>query len=178
MVWRAGDGSTPDQTAIDAAIAYCVANNRTLGFPDGTYAHAGAINWAFNHLHVMTLGDNVVFVHTGTGIAHSFNGMANYPGTQGCVGGVFGGPGRIMLKGNPAGGTTRVINLDNWHRGYMKVALHDAETAFYGNDTGNVGSSAVETTFDISITPQDGPWTHRPGHGVEFIKPVPVSSKN
>jgi hypothetical protein len=168
----AGDGSTPDQTAIDAAIAYCVANNRTLEFPDGTYMHSGAINWAFNNFHVMAAGENVVFVHTGTGFAHNFSGIANYPGTQGCVAGVFGGPGRIMLKGNPAGGTTRVINLDNWHQGYMKVALHDGQTAFYGNDTGVVNSSAVETTFDMRITPQDGPWAQRPGHGIDFIKPV------
>jgi hypothetical protein len=168
----AGDGSTDDKAAIDAAIAYCVANNRTLEFPDGRYIHSGAINWAFNHFHVVALGDNVVFVHTGTGIAHSFSGIANYPGTQGCVGGVFGGPGRIMLKGNPAGGTTRVIDLDNWHQGYMKMALHDGATAFYGNDTGIVGSSAVETTFDMRITSQDGSWALRPGHGVDFIKPV------
>lgn len=167
-----GDSVTDDKAAIDAAIAYCVARSRTLGFPDGTYAHAGAINWAFNHLHVMALGDDVVFLHTGTGVAHSFSGIANYPGTQGCVGGVFGGPGRIMLKGNLAGTTTRVIDLDNWHQGYMKVALHDGQTAFYGNDTGGVGSSAVETTFDLRITSQDGPWAHQPGHGVDFTKPV------
>jgi hypothetical protein len=173
----AADGSTPDQTAIEAAIAYCVAKNLTLAIPDGTYAHKTAINWAFNYLHVMALGDNVVFLHTGTGIAHSFSGIANYPGTQGCVGGVFGGPGRIMLKGNPDQSTleprtTRVIDLDNWHQGYMKVALHDGKTAFYGNDTGIVHASAVETTFDLRITRQDGPWARRPGHGIEFFKPV------
>ena len=168
-----GDGSTPDQTAIDAAIAYCVANNRTLEFPDGTYMHGGTINWAFNNFHVTAPGDNVVFVHTGTGIAHNFSGIANYPGTQGCVGGVFGGPGRIMLKGNPAGGTTRGVNIDNWHFGYMKVAIHDAASCLYGNDTGIVGACCVETTFEVRVSNNtDGPFAVQPGRGVELTKAV------
>ena len=168
-----GDGTTPDQAAIDAAIAYCVARNLTLGFPDGTYMHSGTINWAFNNFHVMALGDNVVFVHTGTGIAHNFSGMANYPGTQGCVGGVFGGPGRFMLKGNPAGGTTRGVNIDNWHFGYMKVAIHDAATCLYGNDTGVVGASCVETTFDVRVSNNtDGAFAVQPGRGVELTSAV------
>jgi hypothetical protein len=147
----AADGSTPDQTAIEAAIAYCVAKNLTLGIPDGIYKHKTAINWAFNNLHVMALGDNVVFVHTGAGIAHNFSGILNYPDSQGCVGGVFGGPGRIMLKGNPAAepaGTSRCVNIDNWHFGYMKVAIHDCTIGLYTNDTGKVGSASVCTTFD------------------------------
>ena len=169
----AGDGSTNDQTAIDAAIAYCVANARTLEFPDGTYKHGGTINWAFNNLHVMAPGENVVFVHSGTGIAHNFSGIANYPGTQGCVGGVFGGPGRFMLKGNPAGGTTRGVNIDNWHFGYMKVAIHDATAALYGNDTGIVGAACVETTFDVRVTSNaDGAFAVQPGRGAELTKAV------
>jgi hypothetical protein len=169
----AGNGSTNDQTAIDAAIAYCVAGNRTLEFPDGTYKHSGTINWAFNNFHVTAPGDNVVFVHTGTGIAHNFSGMANYPGTQGCVGGVFGGPGRIMLKGNPAGGTTRGVNIDNWHFGYMKVAIHDATNCLYGNDTGVVGACCVETTFDVRVSNNtDGAFAVQPGRGVELTKAV------
>jgi hypothetical protein len=169
----AGDGSTNDQTAIDAAITYCVANNRTLEFPDGTYLHGGTINWAFNNFRVMALGENAVFVHAGTGIAHNFSGIANYPGTQGCAGGVFGGPGRFMLKGNPAGGTTRGVNIDNWHFGNMKVAIKDCATCLYGADTGSVGSSAVCTTFDVRIGGNaDGPMTVTPGHGVDFTAPV------
>ena len=169
----AGDGSTDDKTAIDAAIAYCDAGNRTLEFPDGTYMHSGTINWAFNNFHVTAPGDDVVFVHTGTGIAHNFSGMANYPGTQGCVGGVFGGPGRFMLKGNPAGGTTRGVNIDNWHFGYMKVAIHDAAICLYGNDTGVVGACCVETTFDVRVSNNtDGAFAVQPGRGVELTKAV------
>ena len=167
----AGDGVTADQTAINAAIAYCVARNLTLAFPDGTYKHGTTLNWAFNNLHVTAPGDNVVFLHSGTGIAHDFSGIANYPGTQGCVGGVFGGPGRIMLKGNPAGGTTRGANIDNWHFGYMKVAIHDVAAALYGDDTGIVGASCVETTFDVRVSSNtDGAFLVQPGRGVILTK--------
>jgi hypothetical protein len=169
----AGDGSTDDKTAIDAAIAYCVAKNRTLELPDGTYLHSGAINWAYNSFHVAAPGDNVVFVHTGTGVAHNFSGVITYPTTKLCLGGVFGGPGRIMLKGNPAGGTTRGVNIDNWHFGSMKVAIKDCATCLYGADSASTGSSSVCTTFDVRIGGNaDGPMTVTPGHGVDFSAPV------
>jgi hypothetical protein len=174
----APDGSTPDQAAIEAAIAYCVAKNLTLGIPDGTYKHKTAINWAFNNLHVVALGDDVVFVHTGSGIAHNFSGMITYPGplSQGCFGGVFGGPNKIMLKGNPAGGpsgTSIVVNIDNWHFGRMNVAIRDGATGLYGRDTGHVGSSAVATTFDIDMSTNiHGAYLVQPGHGIDFTAPV------
>src|SRR4051794_7585490 len=45
-----GDNATLNDTAIAAAIAYCVANNRTLAFTDGIYRHSGTLNWAYNNL--------------------------------------------------------------------------------------------------------------------------------
>jgi hypothetical protein len=166
-----GDGVAANDAAHAAAVAYCVANKVTLALYDGEYLHNGPLNWAFNDLRVLALGENIVFRHTGSGIAHSFNGMANYPGSQGCVGGVFGGPGRIDLRGNAA---TTLIDLDNWHWGYMKVRLADAAIAFYGNDTGVVASSSVGTTFDIQILPKPGAgaFTVKPGYGINFTRPV------
>src|SRR4051812_32025353 len=168
-----GDGATDDTAAINNAIAAARAASRTLIIPDGIYSHGGTLNWAWNNFKVMAPGDNAVFLHSGTGIAHNFSGMLNYPGQQGCAGGVFGGPGRIMIKGNPAGGTTRGINIDNWHFGYMKVAIRDAAICLYGNDTGVVGSSAVETTFDVRVSNNtDGAFAVIPNSGVDFTKPV------
>jgi hypothetical protein len=168
-----GDGSTDDYGAINTAILAARTAGRTLLIPDGTYKHSGTINWAYNNFKVMALGDRAIFVHSGTGIAHNFSGIANYPASQGCIGGVFGGPGRIMLKGNPAGGTTRVVNIDNWHFGEMKVALRDAATCFNAVDTGIVGASAVCSTFDVRISNNtDGAFVVQPAAGVAAIKLV------
>lgn len=171
--WLKGDGSD-EQVGITAAIAYCVANSLTLEIPDGVYRHSGTINWAFNNLHVRSPGDDVVFIHTGAGIAHNFNGMLNYPGSQGCDGGVFGGPGTITLRGNPNGATTRTFNLDNWHNGYAKMAPLDGQVCLYGDDTGIVGASAVGTVFDgLDISGH----TVAPQRGIYFTRPYACSFK-
>src|SRR5205814_2141757 len=95
-----------DSTSIATAISTVLAANQTLTFSDGIACHSGTLNWAYNNLHVQFASDNATFIHTGTGIANSFSGIANYPASQGAAGSVFGGPGRPMLRGNPNGNTT------------------------------------------------------------------------
>ncbi|HEV2155420.1 hypothetical protein [Bradyrhizobium sp.] len=164
---------TDDIAAINTAITEARNRGVSLSVPDGNYLHSTAPNWAYNNLHITAPGENAAFIHVGTGIANQFSGMNTYPGSQGCIGGVFGGPGHIALKGNPAGGTTREVNIDNWHFGHMKVVLRDSATCLYGADTGLVGSSAVESYFDIRISNNtDGAFLVQPGRGVDFTKPV------
>lgn len=152
-----GNGTSNDAVAITNCITAAVSAGGTVVIPDGTYAHTTAINWAFLRLKVIALGANVYFKHIGTGVAHQFSGVINYPSlpgqpTQGCVGGVFGGPNRIHLHGNPAGGTTQLVLIDNWHYADMKISGRDALTIVKWQNTGDIGASAVETTFDIQIS--------------------------
>lgn len=147
-----GDGIANDATAIVNCINAARAVNGTVVLTDGTFAHNTTINWGWNRLKVMCLGENVKFKHTVAGVAHNFDGMANYPASQGCIGGVFGGPGRIWLEGNAT--TTNLVNINNWHWGYMKISARNAATALVNmQDTGIVGASAVESVFDIQISP-------------------------
>jgi len=146
-----GDGASANDTAIAAAIAYCVANNVTLGFPDGVYNHASTIEWAYPRLRVIAFGANVVFAHTGTGIAHSFNGLTHGDPAQGVFECVFGGAHRIALKGNS--GTTKLAYVNNWHHGEMKIRGRDAQYIFYGDNAGGTGqAAAVSSTFDVQIS--------------------------
>lgn len=162
-----------DSAAIASAVTSVLANNQTLVFTDGIVIHSGTINWAFNNLHVQFPSDNTVFIHTGTGIANSFSGILQYPATQGAAGGVFGGPGRPMLRGNPNGNSTVEAKFDNWHFGYFKAALRDATIGLQCRDGGIVNSSAVETTFDIRISNNtDGAFIIQPNSGVDCTKPV------
>lgn len=150
-----GDG-TDETVAINAAIV-AIANaavGRTIFLTDGDYTHSGMLEWGYNRARVCALGGKVVFHHTGVGRAHSFNGIALYPGSQGAVYGVFGGPGRVILKGNA--NTTDIAYVNNWHFGYMKVGFTGpggcTHACLFSEDTGIVGGSAVETVFDIAIT--------------------------
>lgn len=175
-----GDDATANDTAIATAVAYCVANNKTLAFPDGIYRHTNALNWAFNYLQVIALGGNCIFKHTGSGTAHSFSGIANYPASQGCEGGTFGGPNHFIVQGNA--NTVDLVLVDNWHFGDMKIKPRNASNAFLRTqDTGIVGASAVETTFDVKASTNfGGSFTTVPLYGMRlvslascvFIKPI------
>lgn len=146
-----GDGVTNDYSAIVDAIGYCVANNLTLGITDGTYCHGSTIQWAHPRFRVIALGDNVIFKHTGTGVAHSFNGLATGTPTEGVFANVFGGPHRIRLHGNPAGGTTKLVNINNWHWSEMKISGRDAQYIVYGENSGAGQGACMKSTFDIDI---------------------------
>ncbi len=148
-----GNGIADDYTAISACITAAVAAGGTITLQDGTYKHSGTLNWAFNRLRVVAVGANVSFLHSGVGNAHSFSGIANYPATQGCAGATFGEGNRIWIRGNPAGGTTNGLLIDNYHFGYISVSVRDCSNAMIkAQDTGIVGASAVETTFDVRIS--------------------------
>lgn len=159
-----GDNATLNDTQLAAAIAYCVANNVALIPPKGKYRHQFPINWGFSGLTVLALESGVEFVHVGSGVAHNFNGMLNYPASQGCINAVFGGPCAIKLSGNQNATSTDGVHIDNWHGGYMNVELHDFATPFISVNTGIVGSAAVESFFKIRAI------THNylaPGRGVD-----------
>ncbi len=162
-----------DSTAIANAVTSVLANNQTLVFTDGVSCHSGTNNWAFNNLHVQFQSDNATFIHVGTGIANSFNGMLNYPGSQGANAGVFGGPGRPVIRGNPAGGTTVCNKIDNWHNGYMKASLRDCTTGLLGTNTGVVSSSSVSSIYDlvISINYGDGAFIVPMNRAIDFTSP-------
>jgi hypothetical protein len=163
---NASDNSIP----IANAVTYCLANKRALVFTDtsGDYLHSTKLNWGFKDLQVLAFGP-VKFRHTGTGVANSFNGITNYPGSQGCTGGVFGGPNKITLKGNPAGGTTVAVEIDNWHMGRMNIAAKDATTAVSFANTGMVGASAVSSWFDIRVSSNvDGAFAVTPGRALDI----------
>ncbi|KYH01709.1 hypothetical protein [Bradyrhizobium sp. DOA1] len=147
----AGDGVTNDYAAIVAAIDYCVANDLTLAISDGTYCHASTIQWAYPRFRVIATGANVIFKHTGTGVAHSFNGLATGSLTEGVFANVFGGPNRIRLHGNPAGGTTGLVYVNNWHWSEMKISGRDAQYIVYGANSGAGQGACVESLFDIDI---------------------------
>lgn len=167
-----GDGVADDIAAITTAITAAYTNNKTLLIPDGTYKHSTSINWAWEKLKVIAMGENAKFVHSGTGVAHSFSGIANYPGTQGCAGLVFGGPNRIFLEGNAS--TTNLALIDNLHFSYIKAAGKNATNAlFLFQDTGipAVSASAVESIFDLRGTPNSsGTFTTTPLYGIHATR--------
>lgn len=169
---------TDDSTAIASAVSAAIAGNFSLVITDGTIFHTASLNWGFNRLSVLAFGDNAKFQHVGSGIAHNFNGMTNYPGSQGAVASRFGTPGRIKLWGNPAksagvGLTTEGAHIDNWHFSIMSVAVHDANTTVVCRNTGVVGSSAVESRFDIRVSNnEDGAFAVVPTTGLDCTQPV------
>lgn len=147
------NGVHDDTVAIHACIAAAASANGTVVLDDGTYAHASTIFWARQKLKVIALGANVVFLHTGTGVAHDFNGLIYGDPSQGVMRGVFGGPNRIQLKGNPAGGTTKLVYVTNWHASEMNIKGRDAQYIFWCDNAfgAPTGSAAVSSTFDIQI---------------------------
>jgi hypothetical protein len=147
-----GQGSADDLATINAAISYCSTNNLTLGISDGTYNHSGTITWAYPAFKVIALGANVIFKHTGTGVAHNFNGLIYGDPSQGVMKCVFGGSHRVMLKGNPAGGTTQLAYVNNWHQGEMKIRGRDADIVLFGENTGAGQAAAVSSTFDVQVS--------------------------
>ncbi|HEV2159568.1 hypothetical protein [Bradyrhizobium sp.] len=169
---------TDDSTNIASAITAALNGGFSIVFTDGLIFHSGTINWGFNRLNVFALGNNVKFQHVGSGIAHNFNGMTNYPGSQGAINARFGGPGKIKLWGNPAtsggvGLTTEGAHIDNWHFSTMDIAVHDAIKGVVCRDTGLVGSSAVETRFDIRVSNNaDGAFAMVPTTGLDCAGPV------
>lgn len=166
-----GDGVTDDTAAITACITAARTTEGTMVLYDGTYAHSTAINWAWEKFKVIAVTGNVKFKFTGVGVGHNFNGMTNYPASQGCAGGVFGGPNRIYLEGNAS--CTNLVLIDNWHFGYMHVSLKNASNALlFCQDTGIVNASSVETTFDVHITTNSwsGSFTTIPWYGIRATK--------
>jgi hypothetical protein len=169
-----GDGATDDHDAIVVARTAAIAAGKSLAFPDGIYCHGQTIEWAYPNFHVIALGADVVFKHTGTGVAHDFNGLT-HGNSEGVFKGVFGGPNRIFLKGNPAGGTTNLVYVNNWHFGEMKIRGRDASNAIlFGDDTGIVNSCAVESTFDVQVSfDLDGQaFSVVPLYGIRMTKPA------
>lgn len=163
-----------DGAAITVAISAAANGPYTLWFTDGTMLHSTVPNWAFNHLHVKFLSDDATFIYTGAGnTAHSFSGMANYPGTQGCVDGRFGLPGFPILRGNPKGTTNKTILFDNYHFGVIAARPRDAGSPLAGQDTGIVGASAVCTDFYIRISNNsDGAFIFQPSAAVAVTAAV------
>jgi len=161
-----GDGSTNDYAKIVIAVTAARAAGKSLGFPDGTYCIGSTLELGYEKFRVLALGANVTIKHTGTGVGVSFNGIGNYPASQGAAGGVFGGPNRFLLEGNA--NTTNLVLVDNWHFGEMKIAGKNATNAILlCQDTGIVGASAVETKFDVHITTNvSGTFTTVPLYGI------------
>lgn len=165
-----GDGTTDDYAAINVAIAAAVANGKALAFPDGTYKHSGTIVWAYPLFRILALGGNVTFLHSGTGIGHDFNGRTNGSATEGVFRMVFGGANRIHLRGNPAGGTTKLARLDNFNWSEMKISGRDAQYIVYGENGGSGQGSAIESLLDIDIrSGSDGtPFAVAPDIGIRM----------
>lgn len=151
-----GDDATDNQAFIEDAIDYCVTNGVTLTIPDGIYRHSGTIEWAWPNFKVLAVGANVVLKHTGTGRANDFNGLTHGSSTEGVSRCVFGGANRITCKGNPAGGTTQVVYVNNWNFSRMNVAPRDGQFAFIGENSGMGAAAAVESVFEIFCTPNVG----------------------
>lgn len=165
-----GDGIADDYLAIRDCINAAVAAHGTIELFDGTYNHSLSIDWGYNDLRVVTRGQHVIFQHTGSGVAHYFDGMRTTPvtHTSGCVGTVVGYPHPIYARGNPNGATTELLHIDNYHFGYIGMYGRDAHTIYKFVDTGPVGASAVETTFDfyISSARDQEVFSVNPGYGL------------
>lgn len=170
-----GNGSHDDSTAITNCIAAAYAASGTVVLSDGNYLHNSTITWAYSKLRIIALGANVTFTHGGSGIAHNFNGLTHGITIEGTLGQVFGGPNRIHLNGNPAGTTTNLVYINNWHFGDMKIACRNASNAMvFGEDSGVVNSCCVESTFDIQISTDidSNPFAVTPLYGVKMSTPA------
>jgi hypothetical protein len=152
-----GDGITNDFAAITSAIALAVAFSKSLYFPDGVYCHGSTIEWnKANNTRVFG-GKRVTFKHTGTGVAHSFSGITTAGSGDGFKRNSWFWGDRATVQGNPAGGTTIGVYINNWHWSYMQVKIRDCATAFKGENTGAPSAAAaVESVFDVYVSPAGG----------------------
>lgn len=170
-----GNGIHDDSTAIVNCIAAAYAAGGTVVLSDGHYLHNSTITWAYSRLKIIALGSNVIFTHGGSGVAHNFNGLTHGITAEGTLGQVFGGPNRIYLNGNPAGTTTNLVYINNWHFGDMKISCRSASNAMVlGEDTGVVNSCCVESTFDIQISTDidSSPFAVTPLYGIRMSNPA------
>lgn len=166
-----GDGTTNDYANIVVARTAAIDAGKSLAFPDGTYAIGSTLELGFEKLKIIALGSKVTIKHTGTGVGISFNGITNYPGTQGAAGVVFGGPNRFLVEGNA--NTTNLVLVDNVHFSHFRFSGKNATNAILLlQDTGAVAiASAVETTFDVLITPNaSGSFTTTPLYGIHATR--------
>lgn len=148
---------TDNDTAIDDAITAAIAADKSLFFADGVYCHGSTIEWNRANNFRVYGGKKVTFLHTGTGIAHSFKGITTPGSGDGYKRNSWFWGDRATVNGNPCGGTTAGVNVDNWHWSYMTVKIRDCTNAFQGSNTGDPGAAAaVESVFDVYVSPAGG----------------------
>ena len=138
---------------------------RTLKFPDGVYAYGTKLELAKDHWAAMPLGDNARLKFTGAGVAASLLG-ASVNSTYGCYKGKLGGENAFIIEGNAA--CTRLLEIDNYHHGFVNVDLKEGQLGVYIFDSINNASSAgaVLTHFKVRISQgNDGTFTTKPATG-------------
>lgn len=166
---------TDDTTAIQAAITAARNLPATLWFIAGMSMHSGMIEWGYKNLHVRFLDDNFKFLYTGAGTtAHSWNGIANYPASQGATGLSFGSPNcKPLLCGHPRGTTTYAGLIDNSHFGAIHVRPRDATQGLWMQDNGIVGASSVCMVIETRTSNNvDGAMEWQPNSGLNATKAV------
>lgn len=165
-----GDGTTDDYAALVLARDAAIAAGTAMIWTSGTYCISQTLELGYEKLEMIPLG-KVTIKHTGTGVAVSFNGIANYPGTQGAAGILFGGPNRFFIEGNAS--TTNLVLIDNIHFSDIRFAGKNATNAILLlQDNGAVAlASAVETLFDVLITPNSsGTFSTTPLYGIHATR--------
>lgn len=165
-----GDGTTDDYAALVLARDAAIAAGTAMVWTSGTYCISQTLELGYEKLEMIPLG-KVTIKHTGTGVAVSFNGIANYPGTQGAAGILFGGPNRFFIEGNA--NTTNLVLVDNVHFSDIRFAGKNATNAILLlQDNGAVAlASAVETLFDVLITPNSsGTFSTTPLYGIHATR--------
>lgn len=160
------NGIANDYTAIHAAkVSAWAAGLRTLNFPDGVYAYGTKLELAKDHWGAQPLGENARLKFTGAGVAASLLGPT-VDATYGCYKGKLGGENAFIIEGNAA--CTRLLEIDNYHHGFVNVDLKEGQLGVYIFDSINNASSAgaVLTHFKVRISQgNDGTFTTKPATG-------------
>lgn len=155
------DGVTDDYAGIISAKDAAIAQDKSLYFPEGTYAFSNTLEFASIGLAIVAGGPNVVLKHTGSGYAVSFSGPSVDSGAS--YNQVFGGPNRFNIQGNT--NTTVLLYTNLVHRSKFFVELRDGEIGWQNGIPADSDSGTVLNTYDIVCSANNGFFVKTPYHG-------------
>lgn len=156
-LWRRlTDGSIYDYSGVAAARDAHWGNDlETLEIPDGEHIIKAKLELAKDHWACVTSGGNARIRHVGKGVAVSLSGPSDNS-NYGTYRGTLGGERPLIIEGNA--GTTRLLDVDNFHQGVINVDLRNGQVGVHVSDSLNNISSAgaVLTRFKVRVSQGNG----------------------
>lgn len=163
---RLSDGSILDYSGlVTARDAHWADDLATLEISDGEHIIKTKLELAKDHWACVAPGGNARIKHVGKGVAVSLSGPSDNS-NYGTYRGTLGGDRPLVIEGNAS--TTRLLDVDNFHQGWINVDLKNGQLGVYVADSiKNISSAgAVLTHFKVRVSQgNDGPFTTTPASG-------------